>query len=470
MSREIHFSIQQGDVTRFEADVIGMKYAKGLFGASQALAKALGETEESIKAVLPSVGSVQLIPGQERIKAKAVLFLSVASLAAFDYIDIHQFGYDVLKHLRSLAPDTRHLALTIHGIGFGMNPANSLRSELGGCIEAIKAGEFPRHLEKITIIDKNPHFVNQLKTALSKFLPSHKMEIDDPDTSGSSEKPAPSSIGGPADTIDVFISYKSEDTDCAKEVYDYLTSRNLKVFFSKESLPRLGSDEYHEQIDTAIERARHMVVVTSTNENALAKWVKYEWRLFLGEKLAGRKQGNLVTVIAGDMKIKDLPIALRNREVITLAPGEIDKLRKYIEQGPVSDTPQKAPDASIQESDRQKSFARPTADRGFSGQIAELSDFMVAKTEILKNTGWNDACDHAKTLSIRGRSKWALPSLEQLAIIRKSSIFPENYCYWSAQEAGENEAFYMHFDDGHIGRGPKNFSSGLSAVFVQKKA
>jgi hypothetical protein len=257
--------------------------------------------------------------------------------------------------------------------------------------------------------------------------------------------------------IDVFISYKSEDTEYAKEIYDYLKSHNFQVFFSKESLPQLGSDEYHEQIDTAIERTRHMVVVSSSIENVLAKWVKYEWRLFLGEKLAGRKAGNLITVIAGEMKIQDLPIALRNREVITLIPGELDKLQKYIEKNQSTEAKQDLPDLDIIASNQE-----------YSRQIVALSDFTVAKTEILKNISWNAAFQHANTLSIGGIAGWQLPTLEQLAIIQNSSLFPEIYCYWSSEEAGAAEALYMHFHDGHTGRGPKTFSNGLCAVFVKK--
>jgi hypothetical protein len=73
-----------------------------------------------------------------------------------------------------------------------------------------------------------------------------------------------------------------------------------------------------------------MVVVASSGKHALAKWVQYEWRLFLGERLAGRKTGNLVTVIAGEAAIADLPISLRNREVVGLASGEQERLCEYL--------------------------------------------------------------------------------------------------------------------------------------------
>jgi len=59
-----------------------------------------------------------------------------------------------------------------------------------------------------------------------------------------------------------------------------------------------------------------------------AQWVKYEWRLFLGEKLAGRKGGNLITVIAGGMQMRELPIGLRHREVVAI--DEIERLLDYL--------------------------------------------------------------------------------------------------------------------------------------------
>lgn len=129
---------------------------------------------------------------------------------------------------------------------------------------------------------------------------------------------------------DVFISYKSQDEQHARVVYTILTSRGLNVFFSRASLPTLGSAEYHQQIDLAIERSRNMVVVTSAAKHVNSRWVEYEWRLFLGEKLAGRKQGNLVTVLAEGLSPSELPISLRHLEAIPLAPGDLERLVRYV--------------------------------------------------------------------------------------------------------------------------------------------
>ena len=143
--------------------------------------------------------------------------------------------------------------------------------------------------------------------------------------SGGSDEPPPVGEG-----YDVFISCKSEDYEHAKVVYDFLVSRGVTVFLSKASLPQMGKDEYRDRIDLAIEESRHMLVVASKAAHVKAEWVKYEWGLFLGEKLAGRKEGNLVTVLAGGIKVSELPISLRNRETVPLVPEEIGRLLNYL--------------------------------------------------------------------------------------------------------------------------------------------
>lgn len=136
----------------------------------------------------------------------------------------------------------------------------------------------------------------------------------------------------PNEEYDIFICYKTEDYEYARIVYDMLVSKGFKVFFSKETLPKLGSAEYHEQIMQAIEQSRHMVLVVSSKENAESRWVKYEWRLFLGAILAGRKNGNLISVLAGKMRAEKLPIDLLIFEAIPLVRGEIERLIFYIDR------------------------------------------------------------------------------------------------------------------------------------------
>jgi hypothetical protein len=129
----------------------------------------------------------------------------------------------------------------------------------------------------------------------------------------------------------IFISAKSEDYPYAHQVHAFLTDKKYDVFFSKDTLPELGNCEFGEAIDAALDRARHIIIVTSSRENVRSKWVKSEWRMFLDEKRAGRKRGNIITLLAGTMKIEDLPIGLRSYETQFLNdPGSLELILHYL--------------------------------------------------------------------------------------------------------------------------------------------
>ena len=118
--------------------------------------------------------------------------------------------------------------------------------------------------------------------------------------------------------VDVFISHKSEDFVKAKRVYDYLVSNGIPTFLSEMSLPALSNADYSAEIDKALEKASNIVVIATCKENVLSGWVQYEWSAFANEKRSGRKTGNIITLIDDKMPITDLPILLRQFEVIPL--------------------------------------------------------------------------------------------------------------------------------------------------------
>jgi len=128
----------------------------------------------------------------------------------------------------------------------------------------------------------------------------------------------------------VFISSKSEDYGHARAYYEFLTERGLRAFLSCESLPALGTSDYREAIDQALDEAKHMIVVTSSATNVRSSWVKAEWGLFINEKRSDRKSGNLVTVIVGTMGIAELPASLRYYEVIAAGPEAFERLFQYV--------------------------------------------------------------------------------------------------------------------------------------------
>lgn len=128
----------------------------------------------------------------------------------------------------------------------------------------------------------------------------------------------------------VFISKKSEDFAYAKQVYDMLVANGSKVFLSEISIPEENRADYQETVEQAIDQCEHMVVVASSHENIVSPWVKEEWRIFLSDLRCGRKTGNIVTVLAGDMTIDDLPSGLRIRQSLRLDSQGLSELLHYV--------------------------------------------------------------------------------------------------------------------------------------------
>jgi hypothetical protein len=123
-----------------------------------------------------------------------------------------------------------------------------------------------------------------------------------------------------AATSEVFITFNSADMLEARGLYDYLTARGHKVFFSAVSLAMLGEYDYCAAIDKALNKATCLIVFGTRPEHLDSGWVGYEWRSFLAEIHSARKpQGKIFTMVS-EMKIEDLPYGLRNVQMIPYAP------------------------------------------------------------------------------------------------------------------------------------------------------
>ena len=88
---------------------------------------------------------------------------------------------------------------------------------------------------------------------------------------------------------DVFICYKESngngnrtpDSVLAQDIYDALTAKNLRVFFSRISLEdKLGQD-YEPCIFAALNSAKVMLMVTTDSDHCNSVWVKNEWKRYL---------------------------------------------------------------------------------------------------------------------------------------------------------------------------------------------
>lgn len=125
------------------------------------------------------------------------------------------------------------------------------------------------------------------------------------------------SVSAKEEPYDVFICYKetddvtgerTQDSVLAYDIYEKLTDKGLRVFFSRITLQdKLGCD-YEPYIYSALRSARVMLVVTADAKNASAVWVKNEWKRYLA--FMEEDKDKVLIPAFKDMSAYELPVEL----------------------------------------------------------------------------------------------------------------------------------------------------------------
>ena len=172
MPPEIFIEVQLGDALDLPADVLALKYAQSFYGVDDLVSQRLVEAGHHRSRLQPAPGGFCLMPRVEGIAADRVLFVGVVPLSEFYYKEIRAFGYEVLSSLADTAPETRHVALTLHGPGYGLDETEAFESEVAGLLEAVQNGDAPKDLEKLTVIEDNLKRVRRLEAILEELVPN----------------------------------------------------------------------------------------------------------------------------------------------------------------------------------------------------------------------------------------------------------------------------------------------------------
>ncbi|MEP7290118.1 MAG: hypothetical protein ABI947_30585 [Chloroflexota bacterium] len=180
----VTFTIESGDITTFESDVVVLKYARSFHGADEAVAMALSLKSPEGVDLEPSIGDYRYINTEGTIGSLFALFIGVDKVSKFRYEEITQFAANAFAILAKEAPDTRYVTMTMHGVSAGLDEVESLVSQFRGCMQAIQSGIVPYALERITIIDKDRGRVVRLRQALQQYLADADYAASNDDFSG----------------------------------------------------------------------------------------------------------------------------------------------------------------------------------------------------------------------------------------------------------------------------------------------
>ena len=167
----IQLMIESADVTAFECDALVLKYAQGFHGADATVAAALTQSQGSRIQIDPAPGGHVLVPSRRAIAANKILFVGVVPLFRFEYPEIRSFVTQALTILSEEAPNTRHVAMTIHGVNTGLDEREAFLAQLGGIMDADKKGV---SVERVSIVERQEGRVSRLKAILRETWPDSR--------------------------------------------------------------------------------------------------------------------------------------------------------------------------------------------------------------------------------------------------------------------------------------------------------
>jgi hypothetical protein len=165
-------SVVNDDILNFSCDVLVLKYAQAFYGADGPVARIL-KPEAWRKDISPLPGEYVLLPSQKKLAAKSVLFVGVAPLAHFDYEEIREFASQSMKILSKEMPEATQIAMTMHGVGYGLDEKESFSAQVAGLLDAFRLEASPFGPRQITIVDRNRERAERIKNILEEILPSN---------------------------------------------------------------------------------------------------------------------------------------------------------------------------------------------------------------------------------------------------------------------------------------------------------
>ena len=175
-SGSVRIDVEHGDVLSYVADVVVLKYARQLYGADSAVYTRLHGA--GINVIFPAENEWSIAGTKQAIPTPKVIFVGVPSLYALNYPQIRDFGRMAMAAVADAAPGARHIALTLHGPGYGLDEAEAFESELGGILEGLRTGRVASKLRRITFVEFDERRSVRLAEQLRQILPDGDIAVD----------------------------------------------------------------------------------------------------------------------------------------------------------------------------------------------------------------------------------------------------------------------------------------------------
>ncbi len=159
--------VVSGDVLTTLCDVLILKYAQGFYGADLAVADALDLRRNRFRL---GPGEHLLLPTAGKLPCKNVLFCGVCALWNFGYSEIRGFATHAMRALASTDTERDVVAMTMHGVGNGLDEREAFTAQLAGLMEYLTSPSLPGSPRRIIIVERDPNRSQRLKALLQQVL------------------------------------------------------------------------------------------------------------------------------------------------------------------------------------------------------------------------------------------------------------------------------------------------------------
>ncbi len=170
MAMSPQIAVECSDIVDYACDVVVLKYAQAFYGADLAVASRI--VEDYKQSIAPPVGEHVLLPSKGKIAARQALFIGVPSLYQFDYDGIRKFAGQAMQILAEEMPSAKHVAMTMHGINYGLDETECFLAEIAGLLDAFRSRSAPPFLQQVTVIERGQNRAMRLQQVLKEQLPA----------------------------------------------------------------------------------------------------------------------------------------------------------------------------------------------------------------------------------------------------------------------------------------------------------
>ncbi|MCA9130202.1 MAG: hypothetical protein KDB22_24110 [Planctomycetales bacterium] len=162
----IEISVQCADVANVPADLLLLKHSQNFYGADQAIAARLTERGLCWELdISPATGEHVLIESGAAIAASQTLFIGTPRLREFRYREMKQFARRAIELIGENRLPVSTLTTTVHGAGYGLDVAESLRALIFGFQQGLATTPLPK-LSKIIFVERLARRCEQLQALL----------------------------------------------------------------------------------------------------------------------------------------------------------------------------------------------------------------------------------------------------------------------------------------------------------------